>query len=72
MRKAEADREAAGDPGPSRSERAFVVQFDPVGAEGSRLRGRVEVVASGRATHFRSVKELVGFMVGSLRRRTNP
>ena len=69
--KAEVDREA-GDPGPSRNERAFVVQLDPVGAQGSRLRGRVEVVASGRATHFRSAKELIGFMVASLRRQTSP
>jgi hypothetical protein len=58
--------------GPSRNERAFVVQFDPVPTERSRLRGRVEVVASGNATHFRSVKQLTGFMIASLRRRTTP
>jgi hypothetical protein len=62
---------ARGLPGPSRGERAFVVQFDPVETR-SPLRGRVEVVASGEATHFHSVTELVGFMVASLRRRTSP
>ena len=53
----------------TRTERAFVVQFDPVESMRSRLRGRVEVVASGEATHFRSLKDLVAFMVAALRRR---
>jgi hypothetical protein len=51
------------------TERAFVVQFDPVERERSRLRGRVELVASGEATRFRSRKQLVAFMVDILRRR---
>ncbi len=51
------------------TERAFVIQFDPVEGERSRLRGRVELVASGEAIRFRSLKELVGFLVGQLRRR---
>ena len=54
---------------PSSSERAFVVQFDPVGGVRSRLRGRIEVVASGEAVHFHSLKQLIGFMVGTLRTR---
>jgi hypothetical protein len=57
--------------GPERraTERAFVIQFEQIEGERSRLRGRVEVVASGEATRFRSLKQLVGFMVGTLRRR---
>jgi hypothetical protein len=54
---------------PSSSERAFVVQFDPVGGVRSRLRGRIEVVASGEAMQFHSLKQLIGFMVGTLRTR---
>ena len=52
---------------PTPRERAFVVQFDPVGGVRSRLRGRIEVVASGEAVHFHSLKQLIGFMVGTLR-----
>jgi len=33
-------------------ERAFVVQFDPVDNTRARLRGRVELVASGEATRL--------------------
>jgi hypothetical protein len=51
------------------TERAFVVQFDPIPGARSRFRGRAELVASGEATHFRSLKQLVEFMVGILRRR---
>jgi hypothetical protein len=50
------------------TERAFVVQFDPIPHARSPLRGRAELVASGEATHFRSVKQLVDFMVGIMRR----
>jgi hypothetical protein len=50
------------------TERAFVVQFDPVGASRGRLTGRVEMVASGEAIRFGSIKQLVGFLVGVLRR----
>lgn len=50
-----------------RTERAFVIQFDPVEGARSRLRGRVECVASGEAIHFRSLKQLVDFMVKILR-----
>jgi hypothetical protein len=50
-------------------DRAFVIQFDPVEGARSRLRGRVERVASGEAIRFRSLKELFGFLVGQLRRR---
>ena len=50
-------------------DRAFVIQFDPVEGGRSRLRGRVELVASGEAIRFRSQKELVGFLVAQLRRR---
>jgi hypothetical protein len=50
------------------TERAFVVQFDRIEGGRSRLRGRVEQVASGETTHFRSLKQLVGFMVAAVRR----
>ena len=50
------------------TERAFVVQFDPITGQRGRLRGRAEVVASGEGTHFQSLKQLVDFMVGVLRR----
>jgi hypothetical protein len=50
------------------TERAFVIQFDPVEGARGRLRGRVEMVASGEATRFRSMKQLVGFLVAILRR----
>jgi len=49
-------------------DRAFVIQFDPVAGARSRLRGRVELVASGEAIRFRSLKELFGFLVGRLRK----
>jgi hypothetical protein len=52
------------------TDRAFVIQFDPVEGARSRLRGRVELVASGEAIRFRCLKELVGFLVDQLRRRT--
>jgi len=51
------------------SERAFVVQFDRVDGERSRLHGRVELVASGEHLRFRSLKQLIAFMVDILRRR---
>jgi hypothetical protein len=52
------------------TERAFVIQFEPVEGARSRLRGRVELVASGEATRFRSFKQLVDFMLEILRRDT--
>ena len=52
-------------------ERAFVVQFDPVDNTRARLRGRVELVASGEATRFRSLKQLVRFMAEAVRRQTS-
>ena len=61
---------AAPAPRQKPTERAFVVQFDPVESTRSRLHGRVEVVASGEHTRFRSLKELVAFMVHALHRRT--
>jgi hypothetical protein len=51
----------------NRTERAFVVEFDPIVAHGP-LRGRAELVASGEVLHFQSVKQLVAFMVDVLRR----
>jgi hypothetical protein len=51
------------------TERAFVIQFDPIEGVRSRLRGRVEVVGTGEAKRFRSLTQLIGFMVGALRRR---
>ena len=50
------------------SERAFVVQFEPVTGNRGRLRGRVEMVASGEAARFRSMKQLMGFLTDVLRR----
>jgi hypothetical protein len=54
------------------TERAFVIQFEPVEGARKRLRGRVELVASGEATRFRSLKQLVGFMLEILRRESAP
>ena len=60
------------DDGPRKrqTERAFVIQFEPVEGVRGRLRGRVELVASGEATRFRSLKQLVAFMLEILRRET--
>lgn len=55
-----------------RAERAFVVEFDPIPGPRSPLRGRAELVASGEVTHFRSVKQLMAFMVGTVRKRSCP
>ena len=51
------------------TERAFVIQFEPIEGMRRRFRGRIELVASGEATRFHSLKQLVGFMTGALRRR---
>ena len=48
--------------------RAFVVQFEPIEGPRSRLRGRAELVSSGEAIRFRSLTQLVDFLVGHLRR----
>jgi hypothetical protein len=50
-------------------ERAFVVQFDPVEDARVRLRGRVELVASGETARFRSLKQLMRFMTDAVRRQ---
>lgn len=50
------------------TERAFVIQFDPVEGRRGRLRGRVEMVASGEALRFGSIKQLTAFLVDVLRR----
>ena len=50
------------------TERAFVIQFDPVEGNHGRLRGRVEMVASGEAIRFGSMKQLTSFLVDVLRR----
>ncbi|MBI3300716.1 MAG: hypothetical protein HYZ72_01350 [Deltaproteobacteria bacterium] len=52
------------------AERAFVVQFY-AGEEPSEgdVAGRVEHVVSGRATHFHSPEELLGFMAHVLHAR---
>ena len=50
------------------AERAFVVQFEPVEGSRGRVRGRVQLVASGEAFRFRSVKQLVVFMLETLRK----
>jgi hypothetical protein len=52
------------------TERAFVIQFEPVEGARRRLRGRVELVASGEAARFRSLKQLVEFMREILRRES--
>ena len=49
------------------AERAFVIQFEPVDGTRGRVRGRVQLVASGEALRFRSVKQLVRFMLDTLR-----
>lgn len=45
------------------TQRAFVIQFRPEAdvAQGQWI-GRVEHVASGQATHFRSLEELLSFV----------
>jgi hypothetical protein len=53
----------------SAAERAFVIQFDAIPDERAHLRGRVEQVASGEATHFRTLEQLVAFMMAALRRQ---
>lgn len=53
------------------TQRAFVVQFDPIEGVRSRLHGRVEQIASGEHRRFRSLKELVAFMVRALRAHTD-
>jgi hypothetical protein len=50
------------------TERAFVLQFEPVESPRARLRGRVEIVASGEAMRFASMKQLTKFLVAALRR----
>lgn len=50
------------------TERAFVIQFDPVAGTRGRVRGRVEMVASGEAIRFGSMKQLTTFLVDVLRR----
>ncbi len=55
-------------PGKRATERAFVIQFDPVEGSRGRLRGRVEMVASGEAIRFASMKQLTTFLVDVLRR----
>ena len=55
-------------PGKRATERAFVIQFDPVEGDRGRLRGRVEMVASGEAIRFGSMKQLTTFLVDVLRR----
>ena len=51
------------------AERAFVVQFDPIADGRGRLRGRVELIASGETMRFGSLKQLQDFMAATLRRR---
>jgi len=71
LRMAAEDPRGSGDRLRERStERAFVIQFDRPDRARRRFRGRVELVASGEAIRFRSIKQLVAFMVGVLRRRT--
>jgi len=55
------------DQSPLSPHRAFVVQFrKQADVEQGCWAGRVEHVTSGHATHFRSLEELVAFMVGVL------
>ena len=63
-------KEASGHARCLPAERAFVVQFY-AGAEPAEgeVAGRVEHVVSGRATHFHSAEELVGFMARVLHAR---
>ena len=46
---------------------AFVIQFDPIAHGRRRFRGRVEQVASGEVAHFRTLKELIGFLMRQAR-----
>lgn len=52
---------------------AFVIQFRPeTDIEAGRFEGRVEHVASYRATRFHSVDELLSFIASVLRDVHNP
>jgi len=52
------------------TDRAFVIQLDPIEGARSRLHGRVELVSTGEATRFRSLNQLVAFTVAVLRNKT--
>jgi hypothetical protein len=56
------------------AQQAFVVQFrSETDVEAGRFEGRVEHVASGQAAHFKSLDELLAFMVRVLTdARTKP
>ena len=46
---------------------AFVIQFRPeTDIEAGRFEGRVEHIASSKATRFHSLDELLGFIAGVL------
>jgi len=47
---------------PPATEQAFVVELRGGPADGTALAGRVEHIASGAVTHFRTLPELVAFM----------
>jgi hypothetical protein len=44
------------------ADRAFVVHFGGIGHGRTRFTGRVEHLASGRAMHFASLRELLSFV----------
>ena len=44
------------------ADRAFVVHFGGIGHGRTRFAGRVEHLASGRAMHFASLRELLSFV----------
>jgi len=49
------------------SKAAFVIQFRPeTDIEAGRFEGRVEHIASSKATRFHSLEELVGFIASVL------
>ena len=51
---------------------AFVIQFRPeTDIEAGRFEGRVEHVASTKATRFRSLEELLSFIAGVLAEVSN-
>ena len=52
--------------------RSFVIQIETRSRVSAKLfRGRVEHMASGRVTHFHSIKELLGFLTDNLNEEMN-
>ncbi len=70
MRKGDPAGKVAQEKPPLSPQRAFVVEFrEGAGGEREPFWGKVEHIVSGKARHFHSVEELVGFIGQVLSRR---